>query len=168
MIITKQDGTPFATENVAKSCATRKGLENYKIVEVEGGWAVEILDVKEEPIISIKEPEKSNVQIMKEGRPTNILEIPEEYKPAGRRYRWMIRSLESVEKRLAQGWTIDRDVSKKRASIYGTAKTQDDRDFRDKTQSLGTETHLREFILMWLPEEQAIKRNQHYRNKAMQ
>jgi hypothetical protein len=48
----KDDGTPFANDKSAKSAATRKGLTEYEVIEVAGGYSVKYKERCEADLVS--------------------------------------------------------------------------------------------------------------------
>jgi hypothetical protein len=79
MIIKKTDGTPFPTESNAKLVAGKKKLDNYKIVKVDGGFAIE---VDAAPILNeTKNDEATKSQVNSDKKPgearTESFDLPE-------------------------------------------------------------------------------------------
>src|SRR3990170_3052434 len=68
-LITRSDGSPFATEIAARSAVTRNRLEEFNIVPYNGGYAIE---VKEEIQM------ESSAQVAPETAPAPPVEIPAE------------------------------------------------------------------------------------------
>jgi hypothetical protein len=178
MLLNKLDGTPFATERAAKMSAKNKkqhALEEgaFEIVAVEGGFSIKVADKPvEDPVDKVVEKaveEMVDEPIMWQTlqyKKARLLDIPEEYKEKRFRYRWVNTKIEgNVEKKMSEGWVVDRNVSEKRKNV-GDVHTQIGYDFRNKTQSTGSETRLAELILMKMPHELADSRNAFYRNQA--
>jgi hypothetical protein len=169
--IKKKDGTPFSNKNMAKATATRKDLEEYNLIEVEGGWAIEVPgeDPKEEVIVKEIMGESKVYTGKWEGwTPASLLNIPEEYKDPRFTYRWCDTGKDgNITKKISEGWEVDREISKKRGSSF-SANSQTEREFKDNTQPEGSVTKLRELILMRMPRSLAEQRNKFYRDKATQ
>jgi hypothetical protein len=161
MIITKKDGTPFSTASAAKlrlGALKKKGeVKEGTVYLVEGGYAIETPE--EQANNSLEVENLDSIELTSDWEEVKLLDIPEKLKVKGRIYRWCNTAIQgNIDKKIAQGWVIDRDMYKKRDTVYG--------EFKAKTQSLGTEIRIRELILMWLPEARAAKRNQFYAEKA--
>jgi hypothetical protein len=160
MLIKKKDGTPFENERAAKMRAgtlKKKGLGEYKLVEVDGGWAIDDLQV-EPPKEVQNETEESTVEFSGEWKQARLLSIIDEHKKPGRRYRWCNTKIEgNIEKKKFEGWVVDSEIYEKlkNLSLY-----------KDNTNSLDTSTRIKELILMWIPEHKAIQRNKYYRDLA--
>lgn len=181
MYLYKKDGTPFGTENAAKSVATRLCLENYDVVKIEGGFAINNLEKCEDPenvknvenaeSVEIPKqenepiPEKvtDNTDIWVDGNwtePADAFSIIDKYKDDRFVYKWANPKLNGgtrIEDLIQQNWRID-DVMKK--YVEGLSS------YKDNGTSTGTHTMVRGHLLMRMPKKSAKQRNEFYRNMA--
>lgn len=169
-LITKSDGSPFATEVAARSAATRHKLENYTIVPHNGGYAI---SVKEEtqmessanaaqevtipPVEATPEPVKHRVTTP--WKPARKLDIPEHLKNPAFVYRWCDKNKPgNIQKKMSEGWEVDKELSRKLTAI--ATRTLNDGSPLDGTAQIA------ELIVMRMPKEMAASRNEYYAKRS--
>lgn len=89
--------------------------------------------------------------------PAKLLDMHKKFEEPGWGYRWCNTKKEgNIEKKLQEGWEIDRGMSKHRDKLGSI--------YRDNTYSSGTETRMRELLLMRIPLEMSESRKAYYRD----
>lgn len=177
-LITKSDGSPFATETAARSAVTRFKLKDFIIVPHNSGYAI---SVKEEtqmepsanvapamqvpPTITPEEAQKlPTSEIVKHRvtapwRPARVLDIPEHLKNPAFTYRWCDKNKPgNIQKKMSEGWEIDKELSRKLTAIAT-------RTVNDGTPLDGT-AQIRELVVMKMPKEMAASRNEYYAKRS--
>lgn len=92
----------------------------------------------------------------KSWKPAILLDVPN--KRAGFRYRWRLRETDNIQKALQEGWEFENRPSGHVAPAVDPAV-----DIVDETGRLKTSlTEFRELVLMRLPEEIAVERDEYY------
>lgn len=96
-------------------------------------------------------------------KPAKKLDIPEDLKIVGRRYRWVNSKVEGNElKKRQEGWEFDNDIlakMKERGLLTSRRALNDG-------SPLDSHYTIREMVLMWMPEEMAESRNKYYRDRG--
>lgn len=181
MITLSKVGQPFATEQAAKIQASRMGLEEYSIVPSGDGYAIETQEgiavdngaqetetaSKVETMVTEEVESKSETVVSPKKhmvttpwKPASYLNIPEHLKVKGRVYRWLkIDRPGNIDKKQAEGWTIDTELTKKMKRI--SVPTLMDGKGIDST------LQVREMVVAWMPEEIAQARRKYYSDKAV-
>lgn len=169
-LITKSDGSPFATEIAARAAVTRHKLENYTIVPRNGGYAIEVKEeiqmepsanvapeVTESPIPLTPEPVKHRVTTP--WKPARKLDIPEHLKNPAFVYRWCDKNKPgNIQKKMSEGWEVDKELSRKLTAI--ATRTLNDGSPLDGTAQIA------ELIVMRMPKEMAASRNEYYAKRS--
>lgn len=176
MITLTKAGQPFATEQAAKIQASRLGLNDYIIVPHEDGYALEtaeeiamtttgaeaaeatetVSEVKTE-VSETPAPVKKH-PVTTPWKPSSYLNIPKHLQVAGRRYRWCTTSKPgNIDKKIAEGWTVDNELTKKMKRIGVTIQDG---------KGLDSTLQVREMVVMWMPEELARGREKFYADRA--
>lgn len=172
MLKLSNSGDPFKTELAAKQQLSRSrkaGKLGGVVVAVDGGYAVELPDViaesaevpttESQATATVSETPIKKHRVTTPWKPSSFLGIPEHLKVPGRRYRWGKKDRPgNMEKKLAEGWVIDIDLTKEMKKL--SPPTIQDGKSMDSTMQV------REMIVMWMPEETAIARNKYYSDKA--
>jgi hypothetical protein len=92
-------------------------------------------------------------------KPASLISIPEHLKEPGRTYRWVDSGKDgNFQKKLAEGWVVDEDLSKKLNQV--SASMHD-------SGNINSTTKVRELIVMWIPNERAEARNAYYNSKIV-
>lgn len=92
-------------------------------------------------------------------KPSSLLTIPEHLKEAGKRYRWVDSGKDgNFQRKLAEGWVVDEELSKKLNKISGSVQD---------SGNINSTTKVRELIVMWIPEDRAEARNAYYNSKIV-
>lgn len=169
-LITKADGSPFATEVATKSAVTRFKLKDYTIVPHNGGYAIlvkeetqmttsanEAPETTEPPIPLTPEPVKHRVTAP--WKPARKLDIPEHLKNPAFVYRWCDKNKPgNIQKKMSEGWEVDKELSRKLTAI--ATKTLNDGSPLDGTAQIA------ELIVMRMPKEMAASRNEYYAKRS--
>lgn len=169
-LITKADGSSFATEIAARSAVTRLRLENYTIVPHNGGYAILVKEetqmttsanatpeVTEPPVEAVPEPVKHRVTAP--WKPARKLDIPEHLKNPAFVYRWCDKNKPgNIQKKMSEGWEVDKELSRKLTAI--ATRTLNDGSPLDGTAQIA------ELIVMRMPKEMAASRNEYYAKRS--
>lgn len=92
-------------------------------------------------------------------KPASLITIPEHMKTPGRRYRWVDTGKDgNYQKKLAEGWVVDHELSKKLNRISGSL---------EDSGNITSTTKVRELIVMYISEEKAIARNEYYNSQIV-
>lgn len=170
-LITKSDGSPFATEIAARSAVTRFKLKAFTIVPHNSGYAIEIKEeIQMEPSANVAPvastaslieaaPEPVKHRVTTPWRPARILDIPEHLKNPAFVYRWCDKNKPgNIQKKMSEGWEIDKELSRKLTAIAT-------RTVNDGTPLDGT-AQIRELVVMKIPKEMAASRNEYYAKRS--
>ena len=108
--------------------------------------------------VSERKPETKRVD-NSPWKPASLISIPEHLKKPGRTYRWVDSGKDgNFQKKLAEGWVVDEDLSKELNQISASM---------DDSGNINSTTKVRELIVMWLPTERAEARNAYYNSKIV-
>ena len=157
MIILKADNSVFPTEKSAAMQAGRKKLTNYKIIPHEGGYAIEKED---ETVMGTATKEESTIKkhrVTRPWEPATLMGIPEHIKDPAFVYRYCTKEEArpgNIRKKIAEGWEIDTELSKKMARI--NPPTINDGKPLDST------LQIREMIVMRMPKETKESRDAYF------
>ncbi len=179
MKILTKDSSPFKTKQAAAIFAGRLKLEKgkFEIVPEGEGYAiesqvappekdakVEAVTVSGSEVITAVTTSEVEVKPAKKHRvttpwkPATLLDIPEHLKDKDYVYRFCDRKREgNIQKKLAEGWEIDKELSKK---MKQAKPTLEDGSNLDGTMGI------RELVVMRMPKETAEARNKYYADKA--
>ena len=109
------------------------------------------------------EAAKAKPKITAPWRPAKKLDIPQDLKTPGRRYRFVNSKAEGNElKKRQEGWEFDTEIL---AKMQERGLLPARRALNDGTP-LDTHYTIREMVLMWMPEEMAEARNEYYRDRG--
>lgn len=171
-LITKSDGSPFATETAARSAVTRFKLKDFIIVPHNSGYAIEIKEeIQMEPSANVTPviqapppsieaaPEPVKHRVTTPWRPARILDIPEHLKNPAFVYRWCDKNKPgNIQKKMSEGWEVDKELSRRLTAIAT-------RTVNDGTPLDGT-AQIRELVVMKMPKEMAASRNEYYAKRS--
>lgn len=156
MIILKSDNSAFPTKTSASMQAGRKKLVGYKIISHEDGYAIETED-------KIVETTTENTPIKKHRvtrpwEPATLMGIPEDLKDPAFVYRYCTKDEArpgNIRKKIAEGWEIDTELSKK-MKTRNLVPTINDGTPVDNT------LQIREMIVMRMPKELKESRDAYF------
>lgn len=170
--ILKKGRLPFLTQAAAQAYCSRYHLESAEVVPFENGYAIEA-EVAEavspegaqaESIVEeVDDAEEGKAPVRKHKvttpwKPATLLDIPSQYKDPRFVYRYCAKNREgNLEKKMAEGWEIDTELSRKMKRHVAT--------IQDGTQQ-DTTTQIREMIVMRMPKEMAEARAAYFAQKA--
>lgn len=94
-------------------------------------------------------------------KPARVIDIPEGYKDQRFTYRWCnVLKIGNIQKKIQEGWEVDKIMSKKLNELYGLNRTIEDGSPIDST------VKMRELIVMRIPKEVAHERNEYYHKRG--
>lgn len=175
-LITKADGSPFATEVATKSAVTRFKLKDYTIVPHNGGYAILVKEetqmttsanatpevpptIPPEEAQNLPTPEPVKHRVTTPWKPARKLDIPEHLKNPAFVYRWCDKNKPgNIQKKMSEGWEVDKELSRKLTAI--ATRTLNDGSPLDGTAQIA------ELIVMRMPREMAASRNEYYAKRS--
>lgn len=165
MIILKSDNSVFPTEHSARMVAGRKKLSNYKIIPHEGGYAIEMEEnkpVNTNSTTDISALEQPTVvkrhRVTRPWEPATLMGIPEHMKDPAFVYRYCTKEEArpgNIRKKMAEGWEIDTELSKK-MKAHNLVPTINDGKPMDST------LQIREMVVMRMPREMKESRDAYF------
>ena len=156
MIILKADNSAFPTEKSAAMQAGRKKLDNFKIIPHENGYAIE---TQESTVVNAATEEKSETKkhrVTRPWEPATLMGIPEHLKNPAFVYRYCTKEEArpgNIRKKIAEGWEIDTELSKKMVRISPTI---------NDGKPLDSTLQIREMIVMRMPIELKKSRDAYF------
>jgi hypothetical protein len=110
---------------------------------------------------AVKSEQAAEKSVSTPWKPARITEIPEYLKDPRFIYRGCnSKKTGNIQKKLQEGWEVDKELSKKLDELYGLNRTIQDGSPLDSTHQV------RELIYMRMPKELALERNEYYRKRG--
>lgn len=157
MLVYRENNEPFATEKAAKMFTGRRKWFDAKIVPVEGGYAVDVEDTLVAEWKKSSEEDAEQTVVTSPWKPATLMGIPENLKNPNYVYRFCSKAREgNIEKKKAEGWEIDKELSKK----MNLTPTVNDGKPLDGT------LHIRELVVMRMRKEMKESRDKYYSDLA--
>lgn len=157
--IATKDGTPFKTAQAAAISAGRFKFEKgkFEIVSLEnGGYAIQTEESVPDIFSGDAAPKKHRVTTS--WKPATLLDIPKHLKDPDFVYRFCDKNRDgNIDKKIAEGWEIDKELSR---------KMRQGRPTLDDGAGLDTTLGIRELIVMRMPVETAEARRKYYAEKT--
>lgn len=150
MKILKKDNSPFKTEHAAAIFAGQLKLTKgtFTIVPEGDGYAIDS-QVEIRPIEGAKKH-----RVTTPWKPATLLDIPGQYKDPDFIYRFCDKKRDgNIEKKIAEGWEIDNELSRKMRQVKPTI---------EDGAALDTTTGIRELVVMRMRKETAQARNEYF------
>ncbi len=156
------DGKPFNTAGEANYKVRQERIKGKVVKHGEGGYVIETNENDTDTNTSAQEEQPTEVKkkhkVTKPWQPASRISIPEHLKIPGFRYRSCnTRSPGNIQKKVEEGWIVDKELSKKMEHVA----TVEDGHKIDGT------TRFRELIVMRIPEEVAQGRDEYYAKRSM-
>ncbi len=159
--VIQEPETQVTTETFAPEKIDRKPKSKKKSVLFKHRRKPSVPKV---PLGMLNEPTAKEVEIKKSStpwKPARVIDIPESYKDPRFTYRWCnTLKMGNIQKKIQEGWEIDKILSKKLNELYGLNRTLEDGSPMDST------VKMRELIVMRIPKEMAEERNEYYRKRG--
>lgn len=162
-ILTPKGNVPFKTAQAAAIFAGRMKLEEgtFEIVPEGEGYAI---DSQKEIVVRPEEDAKPEEKPAKKHRvttpwkPATLLDIPERLKDPNFVYRFCTTKRDgNIQKKQAEGWEIDKELSRKMTQARPTL---------EDGKNLDGTTRIRELVVMRMPKELAESRNKYFQDKT--
>ena len=156
------DNKPFKTEGDASYKRRQANIKGKVVKHGEGGYVIESIEENNTENTNITEAtqevaQKPKHRVTAPWKPASRIDIPEELKIPGFRYRACnTMQTGNIQKKLSEGWIVDKELSKKMEHVA----TIDDGKKLDGT------TRFRELIVMRMPEEVAKQRDEYYAKRT--
>lgn len=157
-----KDNQPFKTDGDASYMKRQSGIKGKVVKHGEGGYVIqtdEEINIDNGNTDTTPEVvQKPKHRVSAPWKPASRIDIPEELKIPGFRYRSCnTMQTGNIQKKLAEGWIVDKELSKKMEHVA----TVDDGKKLDGT------TRFRELIVMRMPEEMAKSRDEYYAKRTI-
>ena len=156
------DNKPFKTEGDASYKRRQANIKGKVVKHGEGGYIIETTEEgtpdNENTNTTQEVVQKPKHKVTTPWKPASRIEIPEELKIPGFRYRSCnTMQTGNIQKKLAEGWIVDKELSKKMEHIATI----------DDSKNLDGTTRFRELIVMRMPEEMAKSRDEYYAKRTI-
>ena len=156
-----KDNQPFKTAGEANYKKRQDGIEGKVLKHGEGGYVIDteaVVATDENNDTTQEVVQKPKHRVTTPWKPASRIEIPEHLKIPGFRYRSCNTSQTgNIEKKKAEGWIVDKELSKKMEHIATI----------DDSKKLDGTTRFRELIVMRMPEEMAKSRDEYYAKRTV-